>query len=149
LIVLSLDDGRVERTIDLNTSSTMVSGDVRWLTEFATTSSGAPVETDIIDLADGTVQARLADMEAVTFSPDSRYLLVNDQKMLRARLLDWRNGSETWSSPDKVQGVFGRSDPSTDKLLIAIVSRSAPAYTDGVLWIVASSGAASRFVPDH
>ena len=148
MTVLSLSDGHVERTVQrASNGSWAVSPDVRWLAESAVRANGR-LETYVTDLGDGTVQARVANTNAIAFLPDGTSLVVNDQKGTRATMLNWRTGSEEWTMPGHVAMVLARSDPTTNRVLLWISTGSTAAGTDTHdYWFVDGSGTATRFTP--
>ena len=148
MTVLSLSDGRVERTVQLASNGLWaVSPDVRWLADSAVRANGS-LETDVTDLRDGTVQARVANANAIAFLPDGMSLVVNDKKGTKATILNWRTGSQEWTMPGHVAMVIAHSDPTTNKVLLWISTGSTAAGTDTHdYWIVDGSGMATRFTP--
>jgi hypothetical protein len=148
MTVLSLSSGHVERTIQLASSGAWaVSPDVRWLAESAVRANGR-LETNVTDLGDGTVQARVANTNSIAFLPDGMSLVVNDQKGTKATVLNWRAGSEEWTMPGHVAMVIAHSDPTTSKVLLWISTGSTAAGNDTHdYWIVGESGTATRFTP--
>jgi len=148
MTVLSLSDGRLERTVQLASNGLWaVSPDVRWLADSAVRANGS-LETDVTDLGDGTVQARVANANAVAFLPDGMSLVVNDKKGTKATIFNWRTGSEEWTMPGHVAMVIAHSDPTTNKVLLWISTGSTAAGTDTHdYWIVDGSGRATRFTP--
>jgi hypothetical protein len=148
LTVLSLIDGHVERTIALNSGGYLnVSPDVNWVAQ-SITQPAPNFETEIIDLRDGTVKARLTNATAVTFTPDSQYLVVNDFKASRIKMVDWRTGDTIWSSPGYSRMVVAISDPSTNRMVLEIGTGSDSLGTyKGEYWIVTGAGTATQFTP--
>jgi hypothetical protein len=106
------------------------------------------LETYVTDLGDGTVQARVANTNAIAFLPDGISLVVNDQKGTKTTALNWRTGTAEWTMPGHVAMVIAHSDPTTNKVLLWISTGSTAAGTDTHdYWIVGGSGKATRFTP--
>ena len=152
MTVISLSDAHVETTVPLPKlfASLLVSPNTNWLVEDVITAPGGAHESDLVDLGDGSVRYRLANSTAVTFSPDSRYLVVNDSSGTSTRMLDWQTSHDVWSSPGYVASVVAVSDPGTNEMLLEVATGSTAAGTQrSQYWIVTGGGVATRFFPQN
>ncbi len=84
-------------------------------------------------------------LRAFDFTPDSRYLLMNDLKMNQIRMIDWRTGQEAWSTTGYLASMLS-SDPATDKMLLQ-VWRDGPKGQTNTFLIVSTSANVTQFFP--
>jgi hypothetical protein len=145
--VQSLPDGHLVRIVQLSAGGHGVidrSPDMRWLAVTNTTNSSPGWETEIVDLTDGSVQAKVAGYFG--FTPDGQNLVGNNQHWA-ATILDWRTMTELWTGVGHAQ-VMAASDPSTNKALLWLSTGSSQGGTDTYdFWIVDGAGSAIRFTP--
>ncbi len=144
--VLSLDDGHVESTVPLiaRARGYIFSPDANWLAVPITLPDGATIDTDVVNLRDGTIHSRLSDQFAEAFTPDSKYLLVNDEKEMTIKAMDWRTGFVAWTKPGYLWSARD-SDAATNILLMQIAPDSGGLTVQ--LWIVTAGGAGVPFFP--
>src|SRR5260221_2796447 len=145
--ILSLDDGRELSEVPLRWQSSgyLFSPDALWLAEPARLADGVSDGTDVIDLSDGTIKTELKGLRAFDFTPDSRYLLMNDLKMNQIRMIDWRTGQEAWSTTGYLASMLS-SDRATDKMLLQ-VWRDGPKGQTNTFLIVSTSANVTQFFP--
>lgn len=145
-LVLSLDDGHVEMTVPLilGARGYIFSPDANWLAVPITLADGATIDTDLVNLTDGTIHSRLLGQLVEAFTPDSKYLLVNDEMEMTIKAMDWRTGFVPWTKPGYLWSALD-SDLATNMLLMQVAPDSR-GFTYQ-LWIVTAGGAGVPFFP--
>ncbi len=146
--VRSLRDGHVLTPIPVSGQADGfgLSADVSWLT-VTTDFPGGAMETIVYRLSDGSVSAKLPDVWGQQFTPDSRYLLVNNLKLNTYSMLDWRAGHVAWTRAGYLRGA-GESDSTTNMMLLDVAAdQSAEADQNRQFWIVSPKGVFTQFHP--
>ena len=142
--LVSLSDGQLLSVPRLtNPQVGVFSSDARWWAQ-PVVQSGGKWSTEVIDLTDGAVQTTISDAFPAAFSPDGSDLVVSDQAT-KVSMLNWRTGTELWSTKGSGVSAGAASDPATNKLLLSVARPGTMAGAD--YWIVDGSGAASQFTP--
>jgi len=144
--VLSLDDGHVEATVPLISRARgyIFSPDANWLAVPITLPDNATIDTVVVNLRDGTIHSRLSGHIAEAFTPDSKYLLVNDESEMTIKAMDWRTGFVPWTKPGYLWSARD-SDVATNMLLMQVAPDSRGLTVQ--LWIVAPGGTGVPFFP--
>ena len=143
--LMSMADGHLLKDVqmDENVGGVGRSPDLHWLA--ATDPRPDGWETELVDLTDGSIGAKL-DGYFATFTPDSQNL-VGITNTGVAAVIDWRTRSQLWSEPGDLTAMF-LSDPSTNKLLLRLSTGSPGAGTaTNAYWIVNGKGSGFRFNP--
>lgn len=146
--VRSLEDGHVLAPIPITGQADGfgLSADVSWLT-VTTGFPGGAMETIVYRLSDGAVSAKLPDVWGQQFTPDSRYLLVNNLKLNTYSMLDWRTGHVAWIRARYLRGAL-ESDSTTNMMLLDVTADpSAEADQNRQFWIVSPKGVFTQFHP--
>lgn len=118
------------------------SPDLHWLVAYNTAGTG-PYD-EVIDATAGSVVDQV-DGNYSWFTPDGRNLVGNDTHGV-ATILDWRTNTELWTGPFQLSGgVQKASDPSTDMMLLDLVTNPQSGVND--YWIVSGEGSGFRFTP--
>ncbi len=146
--VRSLRDGHVLAPIPVTGQADGfgLSADLSWLT-VTTGFPGGAMETIVYRLSDGSVSAKLPDVWGQQFTPDSRYLLVNNLKLNTYSMLDWRTGHVVWTRAGYLRGA-GESDSTTNMMLLQVAAdQSAEASQKQQFWIVSPTGVFTQFHP--
>jgi hypothetical protein len=146
--VRSLKDGHVLAPIPVTGQADGfgLSADLSWLT-VTTGFPGGAMETIVYRLSDGSVSAKLPDVWGQQFSPDSRYLLVNNLKLNTYSMLEWRTGHVVWTRAGYLRGP-GESDSTTNMMFLDVAAdQSAEASQHQKFWIVSPTGVFTEFHP--
>jgi len=146
--VRSLRDGHVLAPIPVTGQADGfgLSADVSWLT-VTTGFPGGAMETIVYRLSDGSVSAKLPDVWGQQFTPDSRYLLVNNLKLNTYSMLDWRTGHTAWTRAGYLRDAL-ESDSTTNMMLLQVAAdQSAEASQKQQFWIVRPTGVFTQFHP--
>ncbi len=144
----SLRDGHVLAPVPITGQADAfgLSADVSWLAVTTGFPSGE-METVVYRLSDGSVSAKLPDVWGQQFTPDSRYLLVNNLKLNTYSMLDWRTGHVAWTRAGYLRGA-GESDSTTNMMLLDVTADpSAEADQNRQFWIVSPKGVFTQFHP--
>ncbi len=145
----SLRDGHVLAPIPVGQANGFgLSADLSWLT-VTTGFPGGAMETIVYRLSDGSVSAKLPDVWGQQFTPDSRYLLVNNLNLNTYSMLDWRTGHVVWTRAGYLRGA-GESDSTTNMMLLQVAAdQSAEASQKQQFWIVSPTGVFTQFHPQE